>query len=97
MSTVIKFTNSFFANFDFSLLQKWKYQYKKINEKAIATKLRETILTMTNHNLHKSNLLKRRVNLNTCQLYKIQHRSTQDPCKHPKRRPLQHQSSTKNC
>ena len=28
---------------------------KKIYEKTVATKLRETILTMTNHNLHKSN------------------------------------------
>ena len=33
---------------------------KKIYEKIIATKLRETILTITNHNLHKSNWLKKR-------------------------------------
>ena len=52
---VIKFVNSFFTNFDFSLLQEWEYQYKKIDEKTIAIKLRETILTVTNHNLHKSN------------------------------------------
>ena len=33
-ATVIKFTNSFFfTNFDFLLLQKWEYQYKKIDKK----------------------------------------------------------------
>ena len=49
-----------FLKFWFFILQKWEYQYEKINEKTIATKLRETILTMTNHNLHKSNWLKKR-------------------------------------
>ena len=54
-ATVIKFTNSFFINFDFSLLQEWEYQYKKIYKKTVVTKLRETRTTMTNHNLDKSN------------------------------------------
>ena len=51
-------TISGLLSIDFSLLQQWEiweYEYKKIDEKTIATKLRETILTMTNHNLHKSN------------------------------------------
>ena len=34
-------------NFGFSLLQEWEYQYKKIDEKTIATKLRETILIVS--------------------------------------------------
>ena len=57
ISTVIKFTNSFFKNFDFSLLQEWEYQYKSIYKKAVKTKkkIRETRLAMTNHKLHKSN------------------------------------------
>ena len=50
----------FFTNFDFPLLQEREYQFKKNDEKTIATKLRKTILTMTNHNLHKSNWLKKR-------------------------------------
>ena len=54
-ATVIKFTNNFFTNFDFSLLQEWEYQYKKIDKKTVVTKLRETRLTMTNHDLDKSN------------------------------------------
>ena len=44
----------FLTIFDFSLLQEWEYQYKKIDKKAVVTKLRETRLTMTNHNLDKS-------------------------------------------
>ena len=57
ISTVIKFTNSFFLNFDFSLLQEWEYQYKNIQKKTVKTNktLRETTVAMTNHNLHKSN------------------------------------------
>ena len=47
-ATSIKLTNSFFTNFDRNT------NIKKIDEKIIATKLRETILTITNHNLHKS-------------------------------------------
>ena len=54
-ATGIKFPSNVFTNFDFSLLQEWECQYKKIDEKAIATKLRETILKMSNHNLYKSN------------------------------------------
>ena len=44
-----RFTNSFFTNFDFSLLQEWKYLYKKVDKKTVATKLGETELTVTNH------------------------------------------------
>ena len=51
----IKFTNSFFTSFDFSLLQEWEYQYKKINKKIFVKKLRETRLTFTNKNQGKTN------------------------------------------
>ena len=54
-ATVIKFINSFFTNFDFSLLEEWEYQYKKVYKKSVVTKLRETSVTMTNQNLDKSN------------------------------------------
>ena len=51
----IEFTNSFFTNFDFSLLQEWEYQYKEINKTILVKKLRETRLTLANHNQGKSN------------------------------------------
>ena len=54
-TTYIKFTNSIFTNFNSSLVQKWEYQYKKINSKIVVTKLRETRLTMTCYNLDKDN------------------------------------------
>ena len=50
----------FFTNFNFSFLQEWEYQYKKNWRRDNYTKLRETILTMTNYNLHKSNWLIKR-------------------------------------
>ena len=37
------------------LLQEWECQYKKVDKKTVVEKLRKTRLTMTNHNLHKSN------------------------------------------
>ena len=48
-ATVIKFTHSFFANFDFSLLQNGNTNIKKIDKKTFVTKLRKARLT--NHNL----------------------------------------------
>ena len=43
-----------FYKFSFFIITEMEYQYKKTDEKIIMTKLRETILTMTNHNLKKS-------------------------------------------
>ena len=45
----------FLTDFDFSLLQKREYQYKKNDKKTVVTKLREARLTVTNHNPDKSN------------------------------------------
>ena len=50
-----QFTKIFFTNFYFSLLHKSEYQYKKTDKKIVVTKLKEIRLTMTNHNLVKSN------------------------------------------
>lgn len=57
------------------------------------TKLRETRLTLTNHNLNKNNwLLKKRELKQMTQYiipYTIPHRISQDSHKHPRTRPLQ--------
>ena len=50
-ATVTKFTKIFFTNFDSSLLVEWEFKYQKIDKKTVGTKLRETKLKMTNHNL----------------------------------------------
>ena len=39
----------------FSSLQKWEYQYNKINNKTVVIKARETRVTIINYNLDKSN------------------------------------------
>ena len=39
---VIKLTNSIFTNFNLSLLRKWEYSYKKINNKGSCVYIKRT-------------------------------------------------------
>ena len=41
------------SNINFSSLQKLEYQYKRMDNEVVVTKLRETRLTMTNNNASK--------------------------------------------